>query len=783
MSEIVTKYSIFCVLIAFLSTSKILAQTESGPSLTQITIPLGENKPFRYWSDAKARTITLEIQKISPNQIEGLDDYDEAFIRRLRMRDLGGSATEIVMTLRDDKSMATINYFDEPPRLVIELFPRIQKNLRDPITGYPLSFDRSLSELPAGANITPPVQMQDKATASPKQNSELQSGQPVQKLMLQSSNFSFHNADELVAAMNQTPDGFGPFWKEYPSYIYRLQTSLFENATPDRDFVRKQSGSAVKSAEALADYAGRLFDFGHEGKSLIAYQGVLREDSAVFQKNPLHLWRFAEAHFSHGNLTLAEGYFQLLIDKFPGHPLSPYAQMRRLDIECVRSLQKNADASLANIASKIDRIQPKASSELQSQLAIRTGFWTGQPQNDQVKEGKSLPIISDVSRINLQNSLPAVENSKTAFLGYSLVLNAQCKGDPNWSTEMALNAQNYFKRFSGTETEPHRSNLSECVKSKLENHIATLYKEGNFARIVEDFSALPTSMQSVSKNPTVAWNLGESFRQMGQNQNAAKYYEQSAQVTTASDEKLRSLFWAMNSLQTENQALRATPRSQASIDQNQRRITKLDKDSVRMWESVDREKRDALYSSMRVPLEKGILRDDDKTVLPAMMILDQWTKMLSTERSMGSDQSPGGAQMVSSGAASLQLIVSLSKRFQKLGKENERQQSIALLKQIKPSSFGDDQVARKLWADQLYSLANEYRESNKVLDAAKLYAQAGSEAGSWDRRAESLYRGGLLLLRSGQKQEATEALRKASEDQNNLFYANLAKERLNQIAP
>ena len=83
--------------------------------------------------------------------------------------------------------------------------------------------------------------------------------------------------------------------------------------------------------------------------------------------------------------------------------------------------------------------------------------------------------------------------------------------------------------------------------------------------------------------------------------------------------------------------------------------------------------------------------------------------------------------------------------------------------------------------NQLVDLAEEHRKANRYLDAGRLFADAARNSEQWDKKAEALYKGGLLLYRAGQKDEAVKALTQAAEDTNNFFYANLAKERLNQL--
>ena len=113
--------------------------------------------------------------------------------------------------------------------------------------------------------------------------------------------------------------------------------------------------------------------------------------------------------------------------------------------------------------------------------------------------------------------------------------------------------------------------------------------------------------------------------------------------------------------------------------------------------------------------------------------------------------------------------------------KKEKRESTLLLKNLKPSDFGSDQAAKNVWADQLTLLAEDYRKANQYLDAGRLFSLVGENGENYEKRAETLYKSGLLLFRAGRKQEAINSFQKASEDGNNLFYANLAKERLNQI--
>jgi tetratricopeptide (TPR) repeat protein len=135
-----------------------------------------------------------------------------------------------------------------------------------------------------------------------------------------------------------------------------------------------------------------------------------------------------------------------------------------------------------------------------------------------------------------------------------------------------------------------------------------------------------------------------------------------------------------------------------------------------------------------------------------------------------------------SGSAVL-LLTDLARRFAEMGMTKERRAAVTLLKHLKPAEFDGDRAAKDVWASELLKLAEDYRKANDYLEAGRLYSLVGKEAENFEGRAEALYKGGLLLFRSGRREEALAAFRDAAADGNNLFYSNLAKERLSQLEP
>ncbi len=747
-------------------------------TFSQLSLTFKNKKEFRYYAIKGENALVLELYNTSPTEISGIDHYDERHVRRILVKDLGGQGTSLKLVLKNRQIRTTVTSFDEPFRVVVDMYNQDYREPRDQVTGMPLAEDGDLTApvTPAGDTDTLPAEPQQTTAAS-----EASSGK---KFLLQAPTQDFSEPEALISAMQSTPEGAGAYWQEYPIYVYRLQTAVFESNKGNADWLRNNAGKAAASAGALANYAGQMFDYGHENRALLAYQNVLHKEPGVFENNALHLWRFAESHLGQGNLTLADGYFQSLIEKFPGHDLVPFAQMRRLDIQAIRAIQENGPGNLSQFGSAANNVAPKKSSELAAQLAIRTTYWRSHDQTtvDALQNNRAtLVALDDQSRINLQNNINAVESDRTAFLGTSLLLNQMIQSNADWNPEIGKFAAGYFKRFTGPATEPFRTQLSNNLKIHLTKHFDKLLSSAAFNKAVNDYETLPISLQSIKKTASVAWVLAESYRHTGRNESAVGHYETAAAGMQTDADRFKANFWLSVAAGNTIQAMRAQNRG-GNTSTLQAKMRKADQDMMRSWTSLNTAQKGETYAAMRPHLEKS-LEDAIPTRTPAVIILERWTQTLATETSLSSSSDSEGDAATSASANSVRLLSRLATRFAALGMSKEKQQATSLMQYIKPASLSGDEEARKLWATQLNNLAEEYREANRFLEAGKLYALAGGESGNLENRAESLYKGGLLLYRAGRKEEAINAFRKAAEDANNQFYSNLAKERLSQLEP
>ncbi len=127
------------------------------------------------------------------------------------------------------------------------------------------------------------------------------------------------------------------------------------------------------------------------------------------------------------------------------------------------------------------------------------------------------------------------------------------------------------------------------------------------------------------------------------------------------------------------------------------------------------------------------------------------------------------------------LLSDLGKRFKEQGQAAEAKKARQLLRKLDIKSLQADKEALSIWTNELTKLAEEYREGNDYLEAGRIYALTGKSNNQWEGRAEALYKGGLLLFRSGRKDEAMQAFQEAASDGGNQLYAELAKKRLEQL--
>lgn len=773
--------------------ASVLAQLNqtsfSANGYTQIILPFKTEKQFHYDWNQPENTLILQFPSTNPNELEAFNNYDERLVRRMIVKDLGPAGTEVHLVLKDRNVRALVTSFKDPFRIAVDLFDKDFSEKKDPATGLPVSDltveavrpasnrgSASLAESsPSSTANTKPETAHSSENHSPAQAS---SGK---RRLLQALPEEINSANELKAALANIAPGVGKAWIGYPPYVYRAQLAPYEGReVPDREISPLQT-QAIKTSSAMATYAGKLYDFGHEGRALLAYQQVLLKEPGVFEKDPVHLWKFAEAHLGQGNLQLAEGYYTSLLDKHPTHALARFAHLRKIDVEAIKLSQKGEAKSLSKLVPKLSAAANKPSAEITAQTLIRKAWWTD-PLASQDRLGK-LPNASEDIQRGLSAAIPNVESQRTAFLASSLVANRMTQMETPWEASYAKYLNDYLSTYKGSAADPYRESISSAAKERLAAEFKNQFAAKNYMGIVSLFEALPEPMKSIRKTKDVSWALGESYRAVGQTEKAVPFY-QTASEGPAGIDTFKAKFWLSHLAGTVALDYQAKRGNQERIRTLNATSIKADGELVNIWTKLKSDEKAQIQTAMAEVIEANVA-SDLKTKTAPRILLEKYASALTVNPpKLSTSSGTNPTDLVgnfSPTATTVHLLDDLGKKFAALGMQPERRRSLELMRFIKPASIEQDKSAQKIWTDQLLGLAEEHRKANEFLEAGELYSMIGESGASIENRAEANYKGGLLLYRAGRKQDAIKALEKAKADPNNLFYSKLASERLDQL--
>lgn len=738
----------------------------AGPrGFSQIVLPFPSTKVYDYTYNKAENSLDLIIKDTSPDELKPLYNYDESFIKRVFFTVKDASNTEVKVVLKDRNVRATIYDFSEPYRIVIDFYQKDYQDYNDPDTGLPLT-KAEHGMLSKGRELSIPSTDDITNYREPIPEPEQQSSR---RRLLQPRPNDFSNPNELVEILEKSASGVGMAWKSFPPYVYRLNISSYKTGTNYEDWMKKNAEKALGSGESLAQYAAQLFDFGHEQKALVAYQKILHDYPMIFEKHAEHLWRLAETHLGQGNLTLADGYYTSLIEKHPEHPLTNFAKLRRLDIQTIKYFKNPTTIDFKSINARVATIRDQNLPELHGQKLIRKAFWESEAREKTLFEG--IPSITPELYVDMESSLPKAENPKTKFLLSTLILNANLKNSERWNSKVANFTENYFKTFKGSATEPYRSDLMKKASNMIHTRLKNLTKDQDYEKTVATYQSLPDVINATDDSFDTLNAIAKSYRKTGDGKKAAKAYRQAAASTKDPLNKFRMYYWEQQSLLAEIKDAGAQEKRQL-----QKSIKNADEKLLKFWSDFSNKNKAETSAELKDTSEKS-LNSDSLTEIHPVMVKWSWSRATAPMGLDGDNSNPDGKNT----SKSVYLISKLSERFRDLGRSKDAQEAIKLLEKIKPKNLNGDKRAEDLWAKELISLAETYRKNNQFLEAGKIYTLTGNESQSWEGRAEALYKGGLLLYRSGKRNEAIEALNKAANDGSNLLYAELAKKRLEQL--
>ncbi|WP_141731068.1 tetratricopeptide repeat protein [Oligoflexus tunisiensis] len=745
---------------------------------SQIVLPFPEERVFTYRYEPAERALVLEIQGTHTSELEPVFHYDETVVRRVFFKDQGGQGTEVKMILRDDAVRVMVNSFQEPFRITVDFFDADYRESHDPTTGLPLV---PVARASAGDDQPTLTELAPEAsTPVPAANSAL--AEPTGKRrLLQPQPEAIRTPQELVVKLNDTTGGLGQSWKTYPPYIYRIQIATFKTGKSYEGWLKKNAGKAMTSTEAMAQYAGQLFDFGHENRALIGYQKVLHDDPTVFDHSAEHIWKLAEIHLGQGNLTLADGYYESLQQKHPDSPLAAFGAMRRLDIKSIRAVQQGKARDVAQLSKGLETIPVRDNPGLAALSALRRAYW----QIDAASIQKLMPLFDEPPIVGpnimmrLEETRDGSDSPRTAFMIDSIVLANRLKTEV-WNAETAKIAGEYFDRYKGKATEPFRPLLLKRCEDSILVSIEKHLKAQEYVDVISVVESLPKSMDELKKVTSVSWAAAESYRRMKQPLPSLPYYENAARTTDNKPDQFRAWFWHMQAAMKSHDNETARKSGKDTIDRLQKSLSQADRHAWESWKALTAEEKAVIYAEIKPDLEAN-LTAPQLVRTPPRILLETWNQQLATETPTSGSPVGGNRAEDQPTARMIYLFADLSKRFEQLSMDPERKAAKQLLRRINLKSAPPNKDALRVWTNELTALAEEFRRNNDYLEAGRLYTLTGTENNQWEGRAEALYKGGLLLYRSGRRDEAMAAFQQAADDGNNLLYAELAKKRLEQI--
>jgi tetratricopeptide (TPR) repeat protein len=776
-----------CVLLSvYLYVPKLQAKSENETAAySQIVLPFPAERPFTYeWMKA-TNTLVLQFPKSSPAELDAINNYDEKLVRRVLVKDQGAEGTEIKLVLKNKSVRAVVTSLNDPFRVTIDLFDKTYTEAKDPESGLPLTSGRMGTEL---LNADGELWQSSSAPSTPiatggKQAGGVQAdGGRTKRRLLQAMPDEIDSPNELKAAISKIPPGLGKGWATYPPYIYRMQLAPYEGREAPSGELSPLQIKAVSTATAMADYAAKLFDFGHEGRALAAYQQVLQHDPGVFDHDALHLWKFAETHLGQGNLTLSQGYYQTLIEKHPDSMMARFARLRKIDVQALKAIADDDKPRLVKLAAEMSSIPTRDNAELMAMIAIRNVWWNDTAIDQKLRT--TLPTCNEDSQVTLTKLAPRIESPRTAYLASVLVATRLTNKNTAWQNDYAKWLSTFFTRYKGAQNSDERESLSQATRSRIAQQIHTLFADGKFTDVTAIYEQLPPEMKSIAKDPTTSWQLAESYRSIGQQNQSIKFYAGAAKANGAVDQ-FKSNFWLAILATNHVSELKANTANQATIRSLESDAKRADIAMSDLWRKLKADEKSVLMTALGAPMQDSAA-SDARLRTPPKIILEQYKSVLSSNApkitgTSGTSKTDWLGNFSPSGAT-VKLLDDLGRKFAQLGMPAERRQSIELMKLLKPEHIAQDKEAAKLWASELTKLAEEHRKADEFLDAGELYTLVGDSTAVTEARAENLYKGGLLLFRAGKKQDAVKALEKAKGDTANLFYSKLATERLDQIS-
>ena len=320
---------------------------------------------------------------------------------------------------------------------------------------------------------------------------------PIQKLLqtLPSVESDISNIEKNIKNIAK---GIGSQWANYPRYIYRVPVGKSHD-----------SQSKANKYQAMAQYAAELYDYGHEIQALYAYQQLLQQQPQIFTEHPSHLFRLAETHLGQGNLTLAKGYYNTLLEMNKSHDLAEYARLRILDIKLIEA-QQNTNTAPPTLT-ELEAIDARQNPELQAHIQIRKAYWNSKNIKQHQNNKDYLPPLEVENRVDLESIRSKIKYIRTAFLVDTLLFQDKINNPDLWDPSAIQLATSYFERYGGKASEPFRTQFAEKTTNIIREQIQKRVEQKKYESALDLYNSLPSNLKAILDDAETAWLLGQSF--------------------------------------------------------------------------------------------------------------------------------------------------------------------------------------------------------------------------------------------------------------------------------
>lgn len=716
-----------------------------------VLIPLNSKRPYKFSYDKDKNIVNILLKNTKSEELDSLYFYNETLLRKVVVRDHSEGQFEVLLFLKKRKLEAYIYTAEAPFRIIVSIYDKDYTVDRDPTTNLPSSGlikeKSSIDKVDTESFFNRQENMQkDKLKDKSDSLKRYRFVQPEE---------SVKNNESILAIINSVNQGRGLAWDNFPKYIYPLDLSNY--------FVTNMltSGASVPAvSQQIAKVALNRFIYGNELQALKAYEQVFAQDPNLFDREPIHLWALAEANFGKGNLLLADSYHQSVIKKFPSFRLTKFSQLRRVDIKAIQTIKKEKFNELKKISLSLEAFD-KTTPEIKAQSAVRASFWNRRDILDQ----KSLPFPPEAMVKTIEDTISQLKNAQTKFLAKALLVKDSLSSLALFDEVKQQAVVGFLKEYSKTRSREIIDDIKELFRLKIIETVKKLKNDGLYQELVSLYRLIPSEAKEAREDEQVLWATAYSYRKLNKDTQAVLLYKKT--LTKTSDPKLRfkSIFWL-------------------TLLSKRNNLKNYDSQLLKQWNKL----REYASNDLKDLLADGLdiyLASQSRAKTPALMVLSYLRSELSGEEK--NNVSAGAAkateEVVDKKTAEQRVfeVVKLANKFKSIGNVEKAEESILLLKKISPKDFVESTKANSLWKNSLIDLADSFRQKKQFLKAGILYTYVAENVENWDKRAEVLYKGGILLFKGGNRVRSIEAFTAASQDGNNLLYANLAKERLTQM--